>query len=287
MRVKAELLDDFEHFFRENLPSIEGFHPHFDKAYKEILFAGGKRFRPLLLLSIVNTCAPELIKNSYPVALGLEMLHTYSLIHDDLPAMDNADFRRGNATLHVTYDEVTAILVGDALNSDAFYQISNAPLSAEVKIELVKALSKNGGSGGMVIGQAIDCEFEDKILSQAELEFLHINKTAKLIAASLLMGAIICGLDEKSKENIYNFGLKLGLLFQIQDDIIDATSTPEIAGKPIGNDGHKNSFVNLMGLEGAIKYRDEFLGSLNLELKTLDGKLAKELEYIVKEYFNG
>lgn len=287
MSIKEGLLEDFELFSRENLPKIEGYHPHFDKAYKEILFAGGKRFRPLLLLSVVDTCAPELIKNSYPVALGLEMLHTYSLIHDDLPAMDNADFRRGNATLHVTYGEVTAILVGDALNCDAFYQIANAPLCAEVKVELIKALSKNGGSGGMVIGQAIDCEFEDKLLSQKELEFLHINKTAKLIATSLLMGAIISGLDEQHKENIYNFGLKLGLLFQIQDDIIDATSSLEEAGKPTGNDEHKNSFVNLMGLDDAIEYKENFLRSLNLELKKLDGRLADKLEYIVKEYFNG
>jgi len=282
-----KILEEFELYLRENLPKVEGFHPHFGKALKEILMAGGKRFRPMLLLSVVDACAPLLIKNSYPVALGLEMLHTYSLIHDDLPAMDDAPLRRGHQTLHVTYDEVTAILAGDALNTDAFYRISTAPLSASIRIELVNILAKNGGSDGMVIGQAIDCEFEDKVLKQAELEFLHLNKTAKLIAASLLMGATISEVNDASKEAIYNFGLNLGLLFQIQDDIIDATQSEEEAGKPTHNDKHKNSFVNLLGLEGAIKYKEQALKTLHAELKKLDKNLANRLENIVKGYFNG
>ena len=287
MNNNTKILEDFELYLRENLPKVEGFHPHFGKALKEILTAGGKRFRPMLLLSVVDACAPLLIKNSYPVALGLEMLHTYSLIHDDLPAMDDAPLRRGHPTLHVTYDEVTAILAGDALNTDAFYRISTAPLSASIRIELVKILAKNGGSDGMVIGQAIDCEFEDKVLKQAELEFLHLNKTAKLIATSLLMGATISEVNDASKEAIYSFGLNLGLLFQIQDDIIDATQSEEEAGKPTHNDKHKNSFVNLLGLEGAIKYKEQALKTLHTDLKKLDKNLANRLENIVKGYFNG
>ena len=287
MSSKEQLLKNFELYVERKLPVVEGYHPHFQKALGEILLAGGKRFRPLLVLSVVDAVEPLLIENSYPVALGLEMLHTYSLIHDDLPSMDNAGLRRGHPTLHVTYDEVTAILAGDALNTDAFYRISTAPLSASVRIELIEILAKNGGSGGMVIGQAIDCEFEDKRLNLKELEFLHVNKTAKLIAASLLMGAVICGLDEKSKNSIYNFGLKLGLLFQIQDDIIDATMSEKEAGKPTGNDEHKNSFVNLLGLDGALAYKTEALKALHVELEKLDKKLANRLEVIVKGYFNG
>jgi len=283
---KEQLLKNFESYLEKNLPIIEGYHPHFQKALGEILLAGGKRFRPLLLLSVVDAVAPLLIENSHPVALGLEMLHTYSLIHDDLPTMDDASLRRGHPTLHVTYDEVTATLAGDALNTDAFYRISTAPLSASTRIELVKILAKNGGSDGMVIGQAIDCEFEDKKLNLKELEFLHINKTAKLIASSLLMGAIICDLDEKSKNSIYNFGLKLGLLFQIQDDIIDATMSEKEAGKPTGNDEHKNSFVNLLGLDGALAYKAQALEALHVELEKLDKKLADRLEVIVKGYFD-
>ncbi len=287
MNQNEIILRDFELYLNYNLPTIEGFHPHFQKALREILQAGGKRFRPMLLLNVVDVCSPLLIQNSYPIALGLEMLHTYSLIHDDLPSMDNSKLRRGHPTLHVAYDEVTAILAGDALNTDAFYKISTAPLSDKVRIELVEILAQNGGSSGMVIGQAIDCEFEDKILKQNELEFLHLNKTAKLIAASLLMGAVICELDEKSKIAIYNFGLSLGLLFQIQDDIIDATLSEEEAGKPTNNDEHKNSFVNLLGLEGALSYKEKALKDLHMELAKLDKKLADRLDVIVKGYFNG
>ena len=287
MNKNIDMLENFEFYLNNNLPRAEGFHPYFEKAMGEILTAGGKRFRPMLLLSVVDTCSPLLIENAYPVAMGVEMLHTYSLIHDDLPAMDNADLRRGHPTLHVTYDEVTAILAGDALNTDAFCKISNAPLSAEIRIELVNILATNGGIGGMVIGQAIDCEFEDKILKQDELEFLHLNKTAKLIAASLLMGAVICELDDKSKKAIYNFGLNLGLLFQIQDDIIDATQSEEEAGKPTGNDGHKNSFVNLLGLEGAMAYKNKALKALHVDLEKLEKNLADRLDTIIKGYFNG
>ncbi len=287
MNIQSDLLERFDSYLMENTPKIEGFHPYFQKALDEILKAGGKRFRPILLLSVVDACSPLLLRNSLPVALGLEMLHTYSLIHDDLPSMDDANLRRGHPTLHVTYDEVTAILAGDALNTDAFYVIANAPLSSEIRIELVKILAQNGGSGGMVIGQAIDCEFEDKILKQDELEFLHLNKTAKLIAASLLMGAVICELDENSKNAIYSFGLKLGLLFQIQDDIIDATMSSKEAGKPTGNDEHKNSFVNLLGLKGAQEYKQNALKALHVELNKLDKNLAVRLDTIVKGYFNG
>ena len=287
MSSELNLLEGFESYLHENTPKIDGFHPHFQRALEEILKAGGKRFRPMLLLSVVDVCSPLLVQNAYPVALGLEMLHTYSLIHDDLPAMDDADLRRGHPTLHVSYGEVTAILAGDALNTDAFHMIANAPLSSETRIELVKILSQNGGSGGMVIGQAIDCEFEDKILKQNELEFLHLNKTAKLIAASLLMGAVISELSQDSRDAIYNFGLNLGLLFQIQDDIIDATLSKEEAGKPTGNDGHKNSFVNLLGLEGALEYKQKALEALHVELEKLDKNLAKRLDIIVKGYFDG
>ena len=282
---KDEILKEFEEYLKNNIPKTGSFHPYFQKAYSEILNAGGKRFRPLLLLSVVDSVSPLLLRNAFPVALALEMLHTYSLIHDDLPAMDNADTRRGHPTLHVKYDEVTAILVGDSLNTDAFYMISKAPLSAQTKIELVEILSKNAGLGGMIIGQALDCEFENTPLKESELEFLHVNKTAKLIAASLLMGAVISGMDKRERSAIYEYGLKLGLLFQIQDDIIDATLSTEEAGKPTGNDENKNSYVNLLGLEGALKKKQEVLVLLESELDKLDTKLANRLTKITNKYF--
>jgi farnesyl diphosphate synthase len=199
--------------------------------------------------------------------------------------MDDAGLRRANPTLHVKYDEVTAVLVGDALNTHAFYMIANAPLSADIRVKLISILSRDGGISGMIIGQAIDCHFEDKKLGLEELKFLHINKTAKLIAASLLMGAIISGLNEIEQNSLYEFGLKLGLLFQIKDDIIDATVSCEEAGKTTGNDGHKNSFVNLLGLEGAKEEKATLIGQLEEELVKLDTNLATTLQQIIKDYF--
>ena len=219
-----EILNQFEDYLLSNLPQSKSIHPYFEDALGDMLKAGGKRFRPMLLLSVVKSNKSLLLSNSMPVALGLEMLHTYSLVHDDLPAMDNADLRRGFQTLHKKYDEVTAILVGDALNTEAFNQISNAPLHNDVKIDLIKTLSSDGGINGMIIGQAIDCYFENQKLELSQLEFLHIHKTAKLIAASLKMGAIISEYDLETQEKLYSFGIDLGLLFQIQDDIIDETA---------------------------------------------------------------
>lgn len=286
MSSKA-LIETFEVFLKKNLPVVEGFHPHFSQAFGEMLDVGGKRFRPLLLLSVVECSRPLLVENALPVALGLEMMHTYSLIHDDLPCMDDAPLRRGHPTLHVSYDETTAVLMGDALNTHAFYLLSKAPLSADVRIKLVSILSGDAGVYGMVLGQAIDCFFEDKHLNIDELTFLHLHKTAKLIAASLHMGAVICELSEEVHEILYQFGLKLGLLFQIQDDIIDATLTSEEAGKPTQNDGHKNSFVNLLGLEGAQQEKQKLLLELDSALNKLDVVLATRLKSIVNDYFKG
>ncbi len=281
------MIENFEIFLKNNLPKVESFHPKFNQALGEMLDAGGKRFRPLLLLSVVEHSSPLLVKNAMHVALGVEMLHTYSLIHDDLPAMDDANLRRGRQTLHVTYDEVTAVLVGDALNTHAFYMISNAPLSDEVKVKLISILARDGGISGMIIGQAIDCEFEDKKLTLEQLKFLHVNKTAKLIAASLLMGAVIGGLDESKQNVIYDFGLKLGLVFQVQDDIIDATHSSDEAGKPTGNDAHKNSFVNLLGIDGANQEKSRLIKELQEDVNCLDDDLAECLKKIIKDYFNG
>lgn len=282
--MNTNLLEQFENYLVENLPQSKSFHPIFEKALQEMLRAGGKRFRPMLLLSIVNANQPLLVKNAMPVALGLELLHTYSLIHDDLPAMDDADLRRGYPTLHKSYDEVTAILVGDALNTHSFNLIANAPLSAEQRIESVKILSSDGGIDGMIIGQAIDCYFENYRLELAQLEFLHIHKTAKLIAASLKMGAVIAGLDLVLQNRLYKFGIDIGLLFQIQDDIIDKTATEEEAGKTTHNDMNKNSFVNLLGLEESIRSANILAMKCEKVLNSFDENTKNSLEKLLSKY---
>lgn len=269
-----------EEFIKKNLIKAKSFHPYFEKALNEMLLAGGKRFRPKLLLAVVKAYEPLLVENAKYVALGLELIHTYSLIHDDLPIMDDASLRRGHPTLHTTYDEVTALLVGDALNSYAFYMLSIAPLSNDVKIELIKTLSENAKD--MVLGQAIDCYFENKKLNLDELKFLHLNKTAKLIATSLKMGAIIVDLDIKDK--LYEFGLDLGLLFQIQDDILDVTKKEEEIGKTTNLDENKNTFVTLLGLDEAIKEANNLAKKIEEKLNSFDENLKQELQKLLKNY---
>ncbi len=285
MNREKKLLDEFEEHLLSNLPVSKSFHPHFEEALQKMLRAGGKRFRPLLLLSVVDACEPLLLKNALSVALSVELLHTYSLIHDDLPSMDNAALRRGHPTLHVTYDEVTAVLAGDALNTHAFALLADAPLAEGVKLRLIKELSYNGGIGGMIIGQAVDCHFENSRLTLDELRFLHIHKTAKLIAASLKMGAIIAGLGKEKEETLFEFGEKLGLLFQIEDDIIDATKSPEEAGKPTKHDVAKNSFVNLMGIDRANAEKKKLIEELKKELETMKEELKDRLYRIIDKYF--
>jgi len=279
-----DLLKSFEDYLLDNLPISKSFHPYFEEALGDMLKAGGKRFRPMLLLSVVKSKNPLLLENSLPVALGLEMLHTYSLIHDDLPAMDNADLRRGFETLHKKYDEVTAILVGDALNTHSFNLITNAPLHNDIKIDLIRTLSQNGGIDGMIIGQAIDCFFENKKLELDQLKFLHIHKTAKLIAASLKMGAIISEYDKNLQDKLFKFGIDIGLLFQIQDDIIDETKSEQEAGKTTQNDSAKNSFVNLLGLNGALKSANQLASKCEKELNSFDENLKNSLKELLSKY---
>ncbi|EAI1510463.1 polyprenyl synthetase family protein [Campylobacter coli] len=267
-----------------HLPKVQSFHPFFNEALAKMLKAGGKHFRAQLLLGIVQNKAPHLIPNALNAALALEFIHTYSLIHDDLPAMDNADLRRGTPTLHKSYDETTAILVGDALNTEAFLLLSNLNLKESIKINLIRTLAFNAGINGMILGQAIDCYFEDKKLNLEELRFLHIHKTAKLIAAALKMGCEICELDEKESDKIYQIGLKLGLIFQINDDIIDETMSEEESGKPSKHDEHKNSFVNLLGLKNAIQSKEDLINECKNDLNDLDANLAKMIKSLIIKY---
>jgi len=179
------LLAEFKAFLSAHLPSSPSFHPCFDEALSYTLKSGGKHFRAMLVAGVVAAVRPERKEAAFHVALAFETMHSYSLIHDDLPAMDDSDLRRGQPSLHVKFDEVTAILAGDALNTHAFYQIARAPLDADARIKCVEILSRNAGIYGMALGQAVDCYFENQKLGLEELKFLHVHKTARLIAASL------------------------------------------------------------------------------------------------------
>jgi farnesyl diphosphate synthase len=278
-------MQNFENFLLNHLPESQSFHPIYETALQKMLIAGGKRFRPALLLGVVNAYNPLMRDGAYYVAYAIELLHTYSLIHDDLPAMDNSPLRRGEPTLHVVFDEVTAILVGDALNTYSFEVLSNVPFSDYTRVALIRELASNGGLNGMVLGQAIDCYFENKPLSIEDVRVLHINKTAKLIAASLKMGAIIVDREDLG-DRLYDFGIKLGLLFQIQDDILDVTQSSETAGKLTNNDEAKNSFVTLLGLDEALKEADALAETLTKELESFDKNLRDGLSLLLIEYIN-
>jgi farnesyl diphosphate synthase len=278
-------MQNFEQFLLDNLPVSKSIHPTYEKALHEMLIAGGKRFRPALLLGVVESFNPLLLDGARYAAYAIELLHTYSLIHDDLPAMDDSPLRRGKPTLHVVYDEVTAILVGDALNTYSFEVLANAPFSDYTRVQLIRQLSSNGGLNGMVLGQAIDCYFEKSPLSIDDVKILHTNKTAKLIAASLKMGAIIVGKEELG-DKLYDFGIKLGLLFQIQDDILDVTQSTQEAGKLTGNDEDKNSFVTLIGLDESMKEANTLADELIDELNNFDEKLRDNLSPLLIKYIN-
>ncbi|NPA65370.1 MAG: polyprenyl synthetase family protein [Epsilonproteobacteria bacterium] len=278
-------MEKFENFLLEHLPQSSSFHPHYEKALQEMLQAGGKRFRPALLIGVVRAYNPLMVESAYYAALAVELLHTYSLIHDDLPAMDDSPLRRGKPTLHVIYDEVTAILVGDALNTYSFEVLSKAPFSAKTKVELIRLLAENGGLNGMVLGQAIDCHFENTPLQIEDIKTLHVNKTAKLIAASLAMGAVIVGKEELSQK-LYDFGIDLGLLFQIQDDILDVTQSSEEAGKLTNNDGEKNSFVTILGFDEAMLEANSLADKLLCDIESFDTVLQEELTPLLKKYIN-
>jgi len=278
-------MQNFENFLLDNLPVSNSIHPTYEDALHNMLVAGGKRFRPALLLGVVSAYNSLLLDGARHAAYAIELLHTYSLIHDDLPAMDDSPLRRGKPTLHISFDEVTAILVGDALNTYSFEVLSNAPFSDYTRVQLIRELATNGGLNGMVLGQAIDCYFENKPLKVEDIKFLHTNKTAKLIAASLKMGAIIVGKEDLA-DKLYDFGIKLGLLFQIQDDILDVTQSSEEAGKLTNNDEDKNSFVTILGLDESMKQANELADELTLEMANFDENLQSELSPLLTKYIN-
>ncbi|HTG92303.1 MAG TPA: farnesyl diphosphate synthase [Pyrinomonadaceae bacterium] len=236
------------------LPAAEASPQTVHQAIRWSVFAGGKRFRPALLLASGRTFgAPaDALLNT---ACALEMVHTYSLIHDDLPSMDDDDLRRGRPTCHVKYGEANAILAGDALQTLAFHTIADdQQLEPQTRVRLVGELSRAAGTPqGMVAGQALDIEGEKRNVTGEELEEIHRLKTAALIICAVRCGAIIAGANEKELEAVTSYATNLGLLFQITDDLLDVTATEKELGKTPGKDARsaKATYPALYGLEEA------------------------------------
>lgn len=212
------------------------------------LTAGGKRIRPMLVLEFCRISGGN-IENTLPVACAIEMLHTYSLIHDDLPCMDNDALRRGKPTNHVVYGECTATLAGDALQAEAFGTIARSQLPAEARVTCVEILADAVGSDGMCAGQYLDMVGEHKLLSEDELNDINSRKTGSLLTAACRMGVAAAGGNKAMLDAAAQYGACVGAAFQIRDDILDVISTSEELGKPIGSDAqeHKNTYMTLLG----------------------------------------
>ena len=212
------------------------------------LLAGGKRLRPLFVLEFCRVCGGD-VQKAMPFAAAVEMIHTYSLIHDDLPCMDNDDFRRGNPTNHKVYGEAVAVLAGDALLTAAFSYIAKSELSAQCRIQAVEILSNCAGELGMVGGQILDIESESRKCTAQEVLDIQSRKTGALIRAACQLGVVAAGGTQQQLDAAGEFADHLGLAFQIRDDMLDVIGSREEMGKSVGTDGVKNTFVQLYGVE--------------------------------------
>lgn len=221
----------------------------------------GKRLRPALIYAVAESLNIPLTQVD-KAACAIELIHSYSLVHDDLPAMDDDDLRRGQPTCHIQYDEATAILVGDAQQTLAFSILTeSAELSAESRLEMIRLLSHAAGINGMIGGQMLDIASEGQNIELVRLEQLHTMKTGALIQAALLMGAAASPLYAEVKQALADLGKTIGLAFQVQDDILDIEGDTDTLGKPQGSDlqADKSTYPKLLGLEGAKRYRNQLI----------------------------
>jgi geranylgeranyl diphosphate synthase type II len=252
------------------------------QAMRHSVFAGGKRIRPILCMEAGRAIAGELPAGIEELGAALEMLHTYSLIHDDLPALDNDDLRRGRPTCHKVYGEAIAILAGDALQTQAYEVLSKLRCSAESRVKIIEEIARGTGTvNGMIGGQVVDLEAERTKPDAETLEYIHRSKTAALITASVVTGGIFASAHAKQVENLRSFGQAIGLAFQIVDDILDVTQTSEQLGKTAGKDvaSEKATYPALFGLEESQKkaralLEDAYQGVQNLGAR---GEMLKNM----------
>ena len=244
------------------------------------LLAGGKRVRPRLLLALLKGYGKE-ESLGYPCAAAIEMIHTYSLIHDDLPAMDDDDLRRGRPTCHIAFDEATAILAGDALLSEAFGIVMKSECSAEIRGRLVELLSAYAGVDGMILGQTLDIAAERQPVSDIEaLEEIHRHKTGKLLTLPLLCAAWL-GDHPQDIEALQQIGERIGLSFQIQDDILDVTRSRQELGKSTSDEkNHKSTYVSLLGIEASQARADRYYEEAMQQIKGLHADTQELLSFL-------
>lgn len=252
LRDRAKLVDDYLADYQRQIPGIP------DRLAEAMLYslrAGGKRVRPVLCLSFATLLGMDM-RQIMPFAAALEMIHTYSLIHDDLPAMDNDNLRRGKPSNHVVFGEATAILAGDGLLTDAFYMCSRMAFPADRVLAAIAQLALAAGSSCMVGGQELDMIYTGKKdVSFEEIAHMQALKTGAILCASCVCGAILAGADDAFQKKAGAYGLSLGKAFQITDDILDVTGDSATLGKPVGSDeaAGKNTYPSLLGLEASLR----------------------------------
>lgn len=287
LKEKRDLIDSYLISYFENPSSPPDLH----EAMKYSLMAGGKRIRPILALASYEACGKD-CKEIIPQAAALELIHTYSLIHDDLPAMDNDDLRRGKPTNHKVFGEAMAILAGDALLTEAFLMITNTmsdgkPIKSSALMRVVREVAISSGAYGMVGGQAQDILSEDSEPDRDILNFIHLHKTAALITASVRIGPLIANSGKKALRALTIYGENIGLAFQIVDDILDVEGTTEELGKSAGSDSRKKkmTYPSLFGVEGARQKANGLISSAIDVLKIFSSEadpLREIAGYLIK-----
>lgn len=273
-------LDEINSALKEYLPAADDV---VSQAMRYSVENGGKRIRPALLLEFCRVCGGDYIK-AVPFACALEMIHTYSLIHDDLPCMDNDDFRRGKPSCHIAFGEEYALLAGDALLTLAFETAMKSNLSAEITVKAAKELAKAAGVMGMVGGQVLDLQNEGKKVGIPDLQKTDELKTGELIRAACVLGCVCAGADDKKIAAAEKYAHDIGIAFQIVDDILDVTSDEETLGKPIGSDeeNQKSTYVSLLGIEKSRKTAEELTLNAQKALDAFDGDVSSLKDFAEK-----
>jgi len=247
------------------------------QAMRHSVFAGGKRLRPILCMEGARMIAGGLPEGVEELGAALEMLHTYSLIHDDLPALDNDDLRRGRPTCHKVFGDAIAILAGDALQTQAYEVLSRLHCSAEARVQIIEEIARDTGTvNGMIGGQVVDLEAERSKPDAETLEYIHRSKTAALITASVVSGGLYSGAQQDEVKKLRSFGQSIGLAFQIVDDILDVTQTSEQLGKTAGKDtaAEKATYPSLFGIEESSRQADALIASAAASLASFGPRAA-------------
>ena len=258
------------------------------KAMRHSIFAGGKRLRPVLCMAAARMVAGSLPKKIEELGAALEMLHTYSLIHDDLPALDNDDLRRGRPTCHKVFGEALAILAGDALQTRAYEVLAQLECAAEARVRIIEGIAHATGTlDGMIGGQVVDLEAEHIQPTAEMLEYIHCSKTAALITASLVSGGLYAGAKDSEVKKLRAFGQRIGLAFQIVDDVLDVTQTSEQLGKTAGKDtaAQKATYPALFGIDESVRKAESWVTAAFKELESFGerGETLRELaQYLVE-----